>query len=377
MLLFTLFVLSACEKAVIIPSDLSNNPLLTITDIEVDKIFKSHKAGLNTVGVSIGIFKDGQTYFYGYGETAKGNGVIPNPNTYFEIGSITKVYTAIAIVKMLEGEGKSIETPIKSYLPADLPTLNRNGVELTFKHLLTHTSGLPYMPNNLPLSFYTNAANGWREYDNQKLYSSLKNARLAFTPFTDFAYSNTAFGTLGVILERKYGKDYGEIIEELVLQPLNLQNTSAYFEKTNTTNWSKGYNTSGKENDYWKTLNALDGAGVLKSNTNDMLLFARSNINIPNNSLTDALLIAQIINTNIVRDSEYARTVNCLGWFSYQNKGVPNKTFLFHNGGTGGFNSDLLINKDKQSALVILFNTDGNTDSRQLLLRDLLMLISQ
>ncbi|HMO39317.1 MAG TPA: serine hydrolase domain-containing protein [Saprospiraceae bacterium] len=374
---FLLFTLFACEKDSVAPNELSDNPLLSAQDVAVHTTFLAHKSGLNTVGISIGIFKNGQASFYGYGETAKGSGIVPNQNTYYEIGSISKVYTAIAIVKMLEDEGKSIDTPIKAYLPANLPTLNRDGIELTFKHLLTHTSGLPYMPNNLGLSFYTNITKGWREYDENKLFSSLKNARLAFVPFTDFTYSNTAYGTLGVILQRKYGKDYGEIIKDLILEPLDLQATSAYFEETDLSNWAKGYTNTGKESDYWKTLNALDGAGVLKANASEVLKFAQANIDIQTSPISNSMALCQNIYTNFVRETAYERTVNCLGWFSYENKGISNETFLYHNGGTGGFNSELFINKDKNSALVILFNTDGDTGDRQLFIRELLQIISE
>lgn len=372
-----LLILGACTKEPVAPSELSNNPLLSDQDRAVDNAFKAHQSGLNTVGLSIGILKNGQYSYYGYGETAKGNRIIPNQNTYFEIGSITKVYTAIAIVKMLEDEGKSIDTPIEAYLPADLPTLNRDGVELTFKHLLTHTSGLPYMPNNLGVSFYTNTAKGWREYDNNKLFSALKSTRLAFEPFTDFTYSNTAMGTLGVILERKYGKDYGDIIKEMILQALNLQATSAYFEETDLANWAKGYKSNGKESDYWITLNALDGAGVLKSNASDMLKFAQANIELPKSPISNSLSLCQNIFTNIVRETNFDKTVNCLGWFSYQNKGINDETFLYHNGGTGGFNSELFINLERESGLVLLFNTDGGTEGRELFIRELLRIISE
>lgn len=377
LLAILLTILLGCNKEILAPEILSNNPLISQQDIQVDNIFNQYRAGLNTVGISIGILKNGIYSYYGYGETQKGSGIVPNAHTNFEIGSVTKVYTAIAIVRMLESDGKSIDSPIKSYLPPDLPTLNRNGIELTFKHLLTHTSGLPYMPNNLPLSFYTNTAKGWRDYDVNKLYSSLIRTRLAFDPFTEFLYSNTAFGIMGVILERRYGRDYGQVINDLILAPLALYMTTAYFSETDQTNWAKGYSTNGKETDYWETLNALDGAGVLKSNATDMLTFAKNNIDVSNSSLANSIALCQNIFTNIERQTNYDVTVNCLGWFSYKNNSITNQTFLYHNGGTGGFNSEFFINKEKESALIILFNTDGNTESRQFFIRDLLKLIIQ
>ena len=149
------------------------------------------------------------------------------------------------------------------------------------------------------------------------------------------------------------------------------------FELHPPNNWAKGYNNSGKESDYWKTLNALDGAGVLKSNASDMMKFAQANINIQTSSLSNSLVFCQNVFTNIVRETNYEKTVNCLGWFSYENKGISNEKFLYHNGGTGGFNSELFINKEKNSALVMLFNTDGDTESRQLFIRELLQIISE
>lgn len=350
--------------------------MATSQDVAVAEIFESCKQELNAVGVSVGILKNDVTSFYGFGETQKGSGIIPDQDTYFEIGSVTKLFTAIAIVRMLEEDGRSIDTPIRFYLPKKLPTINRNGVELTFKHLLTHTSGLPYMPNNLGLSFYTNTAKGWREYDNDKLLSALTNARLAFVPFTDFAYSNTAFGTLGFILEMRYGKDYGRVIDELVLTPLGLDHTSAYMKETDTNNWATGYAFGGKETEYWKTLNALDGAGVLKSNASEMLKFAQANLNPGSSPIGETLVFCQQPYTSFVRETRYDKTVNCPGWFAYENKAVPNEHFRFHNGGTGGFNSELFINLKKGTALVILFNTDGDSHGRQVFISKLLKLIS-
>ncbi len=376
-LFLSVFALFSCTQELVSPNTFSNNPRLTAQDLAVDSIFNMHRAGLNTVGVSVGILRDGVESFYGYGETAKGNGVVPDRDTYFEIGSVTKVFTAIAIVKMLEDEGKSIDTPIRSYLPGSLPPINRGGIEVTFKHILTHTSGLPYMPNNLGLRFYTNTAQGWRDYDNEKLFSALKNGRLLFTPFSDFTYSNTGFGTLGVILERHYQKDYGEVLSERVMEPLGLSATTAYFEKTNLANWAVGYRANGSKNDYWKTLNALDGAGVLKSNARDMLAFAQGNINIVSGPLESSLTACQNVYTDFERETAYDITVNCLGWFLYKNKQIDNQVFLFHNGGTGGFNSEFFINPERRSALIVLFNTDGKTEGRQGFITDLLRLISK
>lgn len=370
--------LFACQEMVqLSPARLTNNPKLTTLDQQVDSVLNQiDYSQLNTVGVSIGILKQGTMSFYGYGEIRKETSIVPARNTYFEIGSITKTFTAVAVMKMLMEESNQVDTKIRSYLPTDLPTLNRNGTELTFKHLLTHTSGLPYMPDNLTAEFYLNTAKGWQQYDQNKLLTYLKNVRLSSDPFTRFQYSNTGMGVLGYILSRRNNLDYGRVIARDVLQPIGMKETTAYFEETDATRWATGY-ANGKETAYWKTLKALDGAGVLKSTTDDMLRYAAFNLTPTNTPVGRAVLACQTLYYPVYDVREHDKVRGCLGWFEYTNNKLPGETFLFHNGGTGGFNSELYISKKNQSALVILYNTDGSNDARQQLTSGLLKLISR
>ena len=143
-------LLTACgqEEIQVSPTINTNNPLQSAVDNAVQKAYLKSYKDLNTVGVSIGLYKNGVANYYGYGETKKGNGTPPNKNTFFEIGSITKTFTSIAAMNMLSEKGQTIENPIRPYLPNDLPTLARDGIEVNFKHIVTHTSGLSYFPDN-------------------------------------------------------------------------------------------------------------------------------------------------------------------------------------------------------------------------------------
>lgn len=369
----TYFMASACSIKEDIPVELTNNTLLSNMDIAVDDIYSIHKSKLNTIGLSIGILKNGETHFYGYGETKKGNGSIPNENTFYEIGSITKTFTAIMATNMLLQQDMNIETTIKSYLPEDLPTLNRNGIELNFKHLLTHTSGLTRMPSNF--NFTRNPTKEYAAYDERHLYAFLENARIHANPFTKFSYSNLGMGVVGNILERNYAMDYGEVLEKELTNPLGLLNTTAYFEKTEVEKWATGYNYQGKETDYWKSLNALDGAGVIKSTAKDLLKYAEVNINPPASELGEAIRMTHEVYFMEHETSDYSKTRNCLGWFEYVHNNLPEETFLWHSGGTGGFNSELFINLNNQSALVLLFNKSATTSQREDLISDMLQLI--
>lgn len=94
-----------CKKELIAPADLSNNLQETELDKAVDAIVQKHRNQLNTVGMTVGIWKDGNSNVYGYGETQKGGGQIPDAHTFFEIGSITKTFTATATVQWLNEKG--------------------------------------------------------------------------------------------------------------------------------------------------------------------------------------------------------------------------------------------------------------------------------
>lgn len=365
-LLVLFFALISCKdnEKVIIPATLTNNPLQSKLDSTVQKIFTDNFEKLDCPGISIGILKDGKTNFYGYGETAQGNLIIPDENTFFEIGSITKTFTAIAVAEMLLNEQMDIDTPIRSYLPSNLPTLQRNGIEVNFKHLLTHTSGLPRMPNNY------SAIEQYEGYGNEKLYQYLNNVQLESTPFTKSNYSNTGFAILGNILERHYKVNYNELITNRILNPLHLNDTKVNFEDTDVTRWCKGY-ANGKETDYWKTMNAFNGAGVLKSTVKDLLLYANANLSPPENTLGKAIKLSH------QKAFEDADGESGLAWVLSAPKKNSTKRVFWHNGGTGGFNSWLFINEENNSALVILFNSYAETSQRNEFISSLHNIISE
>jgi CubicO group peptidase (beta-lactamase class C family) len=377
--ILTLFILSSCGKPELeVPPTLSNNQLASDFDKAVNDIFIKYQEGLNTPGVSIGIYKDKTSYFYGYGEAKKGTGRIPDKNTYYEIGSITKTFTTLAAMQMLKEKGQSIDTKIRSYLPNDLPTLQREGVEVTFKNLMNHTSGLNYFPDNFGLGIYTGKiASTFANYSREDLYTYLKNARLQHKPSTDFIYSNTGMGLLGTILELNYNKTYNEVLKEKVLNPLGLLATKVLFEETNLDNWATGYSPTGEEVKYWKTLNALDGAGVIKSNASDILKYGIANLNPPASSLGKAIVDIHQISYEPFDKRTNNKVNGRLGWFQLVEDKLPEQSFIWHNGGTEGFNSELYINKEKGTVLVIFFNKDSNTQEREDFKSDLLALINK
>lgn len=351
-------------------SDSFINPLETQMDQDIHQAFVDYRGKINTVGLTIGVLKDDQSFFYGYGETQKGNRQVPDSTTFFEIGSITKVFTSIAALDFLRERNLSVETPIKAFLPDDLPALKKDGAEVNFKHLMTHTSGLPYMPDNMGFDLYLNIDEAWRSYSPAKLYKCLKSVKLEAVPGTRWSYSNLALGTLGHILERNTNKTYDQIIKERISLPLGLLDTKMILSEMEIKRMAKGYE-GGKVIDYWEDLNALNGAGVLRSTTADLLKFARINLNLPDTPLGETMRTCQQKHFE-GKDKGGNDHTSYLGW---QDLPIGNdlQPTWFHNGGTGGFSTNLILFQNSRTALVVFFNSIETKESETAARNELLV----
>jgi CubicO group peptidase (beta-lactamase class C family) len=326
----------------------TTNKLKTKLDKQVDSVARSYIQKSNTVGLSIGIRKDGQTYTYGYGVTQKGNKEIPEGNTIFEIGSITKTFTATLLAYFIK-EGKiSLTDPILKYLPDSL-SANPELQKITIVNLSNHTSGLPPIPGNF--EYKMNPLNPYVHYDDQLLFAGLKTCKLITTPGTVYAYSNLGVGLLGVILERISGKTYDQLIKQLITTPLKMNSTAQRLTAQQNKHFVKVYDADGDETKPWD-FNSLAGCGSIRSTVNDLLLYARANIESESAPLNNPFSL-----THQVTFSK--EPVVALGWHLMQIKGA---NYYWHNGGTGGSRSFLIFNSEKKIAVVVLSNSNTGVD---------------
>lgn len=365
-----------CTKDPIAPAELSNNPLTTQLDKEVDTVVKKYRQSLNTVGLSIGIWKNGATHIYGYGEIRKGSQQVPDARTFFEVGSITKTFTATAMQQWLTEKGLSVESPIQSFLPASIPSLEQGGIKISFKQLLNHSSGLAYFPDNLDLSL-NSEAQALATYSETKLFDYLKKGKLNAVPGTTYEYSNTAFGLAGTILARENQQTYGDYLYAKVCQPLGLDETKAQLSAEEKTRMADAHKGS-KKVDLWESLGALDGAGVLRSTTADLLKYGVAVLNPPNTALGQAMRACQV---PTFKDAvNFGESVEVgLGWIKAK-LADGSGDILVHDGGTGGFNSFLIVDQSKNLVLVLWYNSHNGANqaeakARAALNNDLLLLL--
>jgi CubicO group peptidase (beta-lactamase class C family) len=329
----------------------SDNRLLTALDKQVDSAVRPYINLAITTGVSIGILRNGKMYFYNYGETAKGNKKLPNQHTIYEIGSISKTFTATLLADAVNSGKISLGDPVSKYLPARIPALEFEGVPVTIKMLSNHSSAIPRMPPNFT-AYATDPLNPYKNYGLDQLFAMYSTLKLSRTPGTTYEYSNLAVGTLGAILENIQKKSFEQLVVQKICNPLHMNDTRQYIRKGDSARFAKGYSETGKYNGQWD-FKMLAAAGALRSTAFDMLLYAKANISTASPSLNKAIQL-----THAVTFSDGTNRVG-LGWHLLK---LDNDDIFFHGGGTGGYRSYLAINPTKKFAVVVLSNTAVETD---------------
>lgn len=274
---------------------------------------------------------------------------IPNkPDTKFRLGSISKQFTALLIVKLAE-EGKiKLDVPITTYLP-DYP--KATGDKITIHHLLTHTSGIPNY-TSFPNFFKDKSRNPFTPQDFVKTFQDLP---LEFTPGEKFNYSNSGYFLLGYIIEKITAKSYEQYLQETILTPLKMTNTGYDHSDVILKNRAAGYEKRGKAiiNASYIDMSIPYAAGSLYSTVEDLYLWDQALYT--NKLLSPAymdLLYKPYIRTG---DEAYG-----YGWFlgEFAN-GKDKLKVIEHGGGINGFNTIISRLPADKNLVVILNNTGG------------------
>ncbi len=191
-------------------------------------------------------------------------------HTKYQIGSITKTFTAVLIFQLIENGRLSLDDKLEKFLP-EMPGTN----EITLRHMLNHTSGLGdyIQKEGKPLWLL-------KKVSEQEILDEIKHQGLAFKPGEKQEYSNSAYYLLAMIAEKMYNKNYGVIVQEQICEPLGLKNTASVL--TNSENIYPPYwcNPNGK----WVKIPDFDfpntkGAGDIAATPEDMLLFIQALFN--------------------------------------------------------------------------------------------------
>lgn len=155
----------------------------------------------------------------------------------FEIGSITKVFTALLLADMVQKAEVALTDLLAKFLPREVIVPGSTGQSITLRHLATHTSGLPRMPDNFRPADRTNPYAG---YSIEQLYDFLSGHELSRNVGEAFAYSNLGYALLGHALARDARVDYEALIRSRILAPLGMNSTSTSLSSDMTSRSPSG-----------------------------------------------------------------------------------------------------------------------------------------
>jgi CubicO group peptidase (beta-lactamase class C family) len=326
----------------------SSNRLRSAMDLSVDTVARAYIQKANTVGLCIGILKKGKTTVYSYGETIRRNGKLPNADNFFEIGSITKTFTATLLAWYANAGVLKLTDPITKYLP-DSVAANPALKSITLLMLINHTSGLARVPDNL-FNHASDPLNPYKDYTKELLFQYLKTCTTESKPGEKYAYSNLAVGLLGFILESVNGETFGQMVTDVICKPLAMFSTAQYLNPLLAPRFVALYNTNGLLTPAWD-FNVLAPCGALRSTVNDLLLYAKANMHPGTDLLSKAFQLTHKVTFN--KDVKIG-----LAWHIIVVNGV---NYYFHDGGTNGSSSFLAFNPEKDMAVVVLSNSAEST----------------
>ncbi len=273
-----------------------------------------------------------------------------NSDSVFEIGSITKTFTGTMLADLVYHGKVNVHEPIKNLLPVRLHQSSLNGKEITLVDLATHTSGIPFEPDNVksdsthafdPLSPY-------RYYTTEKLYGYLSTHMvLHSTPGEQRTYSNLGFGVLGTILTAMTGKSYETLLAESVCAPLGMQQTFVELTPERARMMVRGRDPDGRPLPFdVGDCGPLASAGGVKSSVKDLVKYLRAN-------LTDTTYFALAQKSMKDYDSHFT---GGLGWGTYGDRGLHHVGAF---GATGGYTSGIIFERKCRVGIILLTNVSA------------------
>lgn len=324
----------------------SDNPLQSAQDKKVDEAAQVFINNPASVGISIGIIRGGKQYTYNYGETKRGLGNLPDSNTVYELGSISKTFTSTLLALEIVKKKMKAGDPISLYLPDNVPPfgIRYNDTPVTLLTLANHTSGLPRLPSNI---FATaDRANPYAHYDFGLMLGFLKNYKLTRAPGSLYEYSNYAVGLLGSLIAIRHKSTYEQLIISSICQPLGMTSTAVKLTPGMQARFAQAYDGEGNAVSQWD-FDAIAGAGGIRSTVTDMLRYLQAELGGAKGDLGKAMVLTRA--ETYAKDNMYVT----MGWHITK---TPQYQFLAHNGQTGGYHTYAAFDPAKQVAVVVLTN---------------------
>ena len=286
-------------------------------------------------GLVIGVSKHGERRIFTYGDA--------QPDSIFEIGSISKTFTGLMLARMIEQGQVTLDEPVRELLPPGLVAPHPEG-EITLKDLITHHSGLPAIPPNLKANGQPNPG---ADYHAADLNAYLKRRGVRKLSDTPFSYSNLGVGLLGQLLADRAGVKYADLLREEITAPLGMRDTAIMLPPAQAQRLMQAYDRHHRPMPAWD-LDALAGAGAIRSTGADMLTYLEANLH--PEKLPPAWAAA-IRNSHVVRANVASGMKIAFAWIRDESDGA-----YWHDGLISGYTSSAFFSPRRDEAGIVLFN---------------------
>jgi len=333
---FALILLASSIAAAELPADLR---------AKVDDLAQHTLANTGVPSASIAIVQDGEiTYLRAYGNARLNPGTPATPSMRYSVGSISKQFTAAAILLLAEDGKLSLDDPVSRFVP-DLT----RGNEVTIRELLSHTSGYQdYWPQDYVMPSMLKPVTA------DKILDTWARKPLDFDPGTQWQYSNTNFVIAGLIIEKASGKPLLQFLSQRIFTPLGMKSIINIDQEHLTDTDAIGYMRYGigplrpspKEGKGW-----LFAAGELAMPAEDL---AKWDISLMNQSLLKPASYAQMEREIVLKNgvgTRYGLGVGVRSEFG--------KRAIEHGGEVSGFTAENIVFPDDKTAVVVLTNEDA------------------
>lgn len=312
------------------------------------------KGDLN--GLSIGVYQAGKVYKLHLGNLKKEMLSSPTDETVYEIASLTKTFAGTLLAKAIVDGRVGINDDIRAYLSGDYPNLSYSGQAITFAHLVTHNSRLPFLFPHTPNLFeeqdqlkITKRINQLTEgLTKKKFFEELANYELDTLPGSGFAYSNVGANLLGYCLESIYQKEFEVLLAAFITKPLGMNQTSIHLTAQTANLLAKGYTNTGVPMPLFAE-KEMSADGGLKSTLPDMLKYMAFH-------LDEREPIVKMAHSELL-DGKFGGFENGVFWQMFKSEDGERK--IFQNGGAPGTSSWMTFIPERKTGIFIVTNTSG------------------
>jgi len=295
--------------------------------------------------IVVAVVRDGESRILSFGPGGA------TGRTLFQIGSISKVFTGLLLQRMVDSGALRMEATLGELI-GDRYALSPEAAEVTLLQLVTHTSGLPKVPDPILQEVTRRLDGADLMHDPYNILS--RDEALAYladpvgkVPPGKFDYSNYGMGVLAHVMELQSGRSYAELLQELVFAPLGMTDSHGDLPDAIAARLIQGHDAAGKPVGPWR-FSSLGGAGSITANAEDLLRFMEAEFD-PANPLAPSLARQRVPQPN----GKVA-----IAWMlpTIFDKLEGNGPILWHNGSVNGYFAYLAIEPEQKVGVAVLIN---------------------